>query len=720
MARFAWIAFFGVLSAAALTGCKQRCFMTKEDFLHYQSEALANIVNPPTVTDHLPVFDVAAVSTVLSPEGKKRMMSLAECIALGLENGRNNGSGTIAPSPVSAGTGGFPDPSALSDSIRVYSYDPARLYTEIEASLSRFDAQWNTSMTWGKQDRPVGSALDQFQAGLLDSIQRDTAALRSDLVKPLPTGGLAGITFRTDYEFSNLNQRVNPAYRPQLEFAFEQPLLQGAGVAINQLRSSHPGSNLFNISQPVAAQGILLARLTYNGGQVEFERRLQDQLLAIEQAYWDLYYAYWNLYSRETAMRQSHYAWMIARARKQAGRIRDQNFYEIEEQYQFFRTQRLQALGGTTGNPGVLEAERQLRYKIGLPADDGTRLIPIDAPTTAPYKPDWAGSLAEAFARRPELSGTRLGLQHAQLQLLALRDNLLPDLRVFGRYNVNDLGNHLDGEDDNAALRNLARNRFNDWEIGATLNIPIGFRGQHAVVREAELQVAKWTLFLRQQESATAYQLQDTYRRLFQYSEEVGMQRARRVAAAKQLELLYQKFIVGVGNIDTDDTVTQMLDAQRNWADALRDEYRAITLYNIALAEFERNKGTLLQHNNVNVVEGPLPACAQARASQHIRERTQGCVLNHGCAPVAEPTVEELTTDQKWLERAMPKLPNERAATLPEVLRDQQNQPRLPDGLITPTTGNRPITAPLEKPKVEAPRTGPTLLPPDVPLPPRP
>ena len=37
-------------------------------------------------------------------------------------------------------------------------------------------------------------------------------------------------------------QVVNPAYRPALTFQFEQPLLRGYGVDINQLLPSHPGA----------------------------------------------------------------------------------------------------------------------------------------------------------------------------------------------------------------------------------------------------------------------------------------------------------------------------------------------------------------------------------------------------------------------------------------------------------------------------------------------
>ena len=123
--------------------------------------------------------------------------------------------------------------------------DPAQTGAGIELALSRFDAIWRTSATWSTTDRPVATAQDAIQASGIDAIRQQDATVFTTLQKPLSTGGVAGITMRTDYTLTNLtSQRVNPAYRPSLQFQFEQPLLQGFGVEINQLRTNHPGSIL--------------------------------------------------------------------------------------------------------------------------------------------------------------------------------------------------------------------------------------------------------------------------------------------------------------------------------------------------------------------------------------------------------------------------------------------------------------------------------------------
>src|SRR5207302_3486179 len=154
--------------------------------------------------------------------------------------------------------------------------------------LSKFDAVWTTSANWSVTDQPL-QGLNQFNNGT-------TAIVQTGLLKPLPTGGVAGITFSTQYQDltrppSGLNL-LNPAYTPRLQFQFEQPLLQGYGVEINQLRSAHPGSILTPFPTGGRVEGILITRLRFDQTRTEFERTVNYMLLNVEVAYWNLYDAY--------------------------------------------------------------------------------------------------------------------------------------------------------------------------------------------------------------------------------------------------------------------------------------------------------------------------------------------------------------------------------------------------------------------------------------------
>ena len=84
--------------------------------------------------------------------------------------------------------------------IRVLALFPAIAGTDIEAALSKFDARWETSMNWTTTDQPT-QGLSSFQNG-------DQAAFQTSLLKPLPTGGVAGIEVAGKTEHAQFRKKV--------------------------------------------------------------------------------------------------------------------------------------------------------------------------------------------------------------------------------------------------------------------------------------------------------------------------------------------------------------------------------------------------------------------------------------------------------------------------------------------------------------------------------
>jgi outer membrane protein TolC len=523
-------------------------------------------------------------------------------------------------------------------------------------------------MTWNTTDRPVGTPIDQFQAQGANSIRTQAAEFTTTLLKPLPTGGVAGITFDTQYQFTNLPARVNPSYTPTLTFQFEQPLLQGFGVDINQLRPDHPGSILTPgvVARPQNAnEGIVLTRLRFDQARADLELSLQNMLLNVEVAYWNLYAAYGSLYAQEIGVRKNLEIWRLTKERVEAGtkNFTPADLYDAQGKYETSRSGWLAALGA------VLEAERNLRGLTGLPLEDGTRLVPSDPPTLAPFRPDWDTSLQEALVLKPELLIEREQLRASQLHLILLKNQLLPDVRFTSSYNLNGLGSRLDGDNATAeqggnALRNLTSDHFNSWALGLRANIPIGFRDANAGMRLGRLQLAQAYWSLRTGEEKTTRFLGLQYRHIFEFQEQ--MQRNLASAEAYNNELLVRIQRVR-GGVDTPDVT---LLAIQFGTQALTQYYQFLGQYNAALATFEWAKGTLLQRDNVMIADGPLPNCPQIKAIEHEQERDKACILREraitptcgpaGCAAAAaDPfTVPPIQSPADWF-KSRPPLPPE-------------------------------------------------------------
>ena len=267
-------------------------------------------------------------------------------------------------------------------------------------------------MTWQKVDQPTAAQFLSFQNS------RDAANFSSTLAKPLPTGGVAGITFSTDY--SKFDTRgddragfVNPNYTPRLQFIFEQPLLRLFGVEVNQLTPQPPRQQLLEPRAQRRAGDRGHPDQPHPGRPAEGRLRGQMNylLVNVETAYWNLYAAYYNLYAQEEGLRQAFEGYRFIEVRVR-GRERTaaERWTRPAPSSSGSARQVYQARGQ------VLEAERQLRGLLGLRSDDGTRLVPIDEPNEAPYLPDFYEAANEALANRPELLLARQDLKAQQLE----------------------------------------------------------------------------------------------------------------------------------------------------------------------------------------------------------------------------------------------------------------------------------------------------------------
>jgi hypothetical protein len=235
-----------------------------------------------------------------------------------------------------------------------------------------------------------------------------------------------------------------------------------------------------------------------------------------------------------------------------------------------------------------------------------------------------------------------------QMNVLALKNQLLPDLRTTLQYDTNSIGTTLEGASSNNALRNLASNGFNDWSAGLRLIVPVGFRQAHANLRASQLRLARSLEVLRNIEQRVERSLTLQYRRMATEYELIKIQRSQREAFADQLRARFLSFLQG----RADTPLNLLLQAQQQWAAALQSEYLAIRDYNISIVGFEAVKGTNLTRNSVIINEGLLPVKAQKRAAEHERQRDSAIPLRERALPVdavplqsAQPPVLEVNNN---------------------------------------------------------------------------
>ncbi|MFO0865968.1 MAG: TolC family protein [Gemmataceae bacterium] len=591
---------------------------------------------PPPIPPPLP-------TSIKNVPKRIRYLSLNEALALALEQGYVGQTSARNPGSIVDDLSTFSGEIGSTDSVRVLALQPAIAGASIDAALSRFDPHSFLNLTFRGTDEPStdlsANFNNSFNSSLNSSSNGQDATLNFGIAKPLSGGGVVGVSWITNYALlgstsQDFGDTVNPYYLTRVQVGFEQPLLRDYGTRFNQLAGGFPSSSLFPgfSSRFGPGEGILLARLRHDQRQAEFERAVNHMLLNVETAYWNLYSAYVNLYATEHGLRMAMEVWRVAKEQFPE-RIDEGDFAGTRAQLQGFRTSRTQAMGR------VIDAERTLRLFMGLPPDDGERLAPIDSPQIEPVEPNWHDSLHHAMTRRPELVIARQTLQRKQMQAELVLNKLMPDLRFVATHSTIGLGTRLDGSGKLAdgidapanALKSLSNAQFNDWTLGVRFAMPLGFRAEHALVRQAKLEIAQAQGLIKEHEQKAQSFLAKQYSRLHELVEVIATRREQRQALAEQLEVRFRKF--GAGKIQVDF----LQDSVRQWAAALAAEHQAIAEYNSAIATFHFARGTLMAYDNVSILEGSVPSLGVVLASDHERQRSEDLGRKRRTAPPQGP-----------------------------------------------------------------------------------
>lgn len=534
-------------------------------------------------------------------------VSLDQCIALALSNSevaRDLGVNIIR------------SPNGM-----VTQYDPALTYSNPrfgeEAALSEFDAQVASSLFFQKNDRPFNNLITGNSNGLF---QQDLLNYQLELSKRSATGTLMSLRNRIEYDANNQSTNRYPStWQSILEGEFRQPLLQGSGTYFNRIAGPS--------QQPGVYNGILIARSNTEISLARFEQSIYNLVSNVENAYWDLYFSYQELDAQIEARNQAYELWQAKENEK--GTADELQKVAAKEQYLRFENSIINSMegrpvdgtrtdngtaGGTSrGNPGVRYAERRLRYLLGMSITDGMLLRPATEPERAGVAYEWSTSLESALLTRPEIRQQRWVVAQKQLELVAAKNFLLPRLDIVGNYRFRGMGKDLTGgsntfQDDinaNAPFATAQSNAFGDlfggdfqeWQLGAELRSPVGFRRAHAAVRSAELSINRERAVLKEQERSIRLGLSNAIAEVKRSQTAMELGKDRYQAATKYRDGAVERNKVGRASFDV------LLEAERRMLEARLQVIQAEVDHTIAIRNVHYEKGTLLDYRNVYLTE---------------------------------------------------------------------------------------------------------------------
>lgn len=458
--------------------------------------------------------------------------------------------------------------------LQIARFGPAIARTTVVEAEALFDPSWFMNNALGRVRQHAGTLL----AGATTLLGKEWD-FETGVESLLPTG--ATVTLAQDWTYLKSNSMFfapNPQYASGLGLTVRQPLLRGAGVAVTK-------------------SPIVLARLDETISLAEFKVRVMNTLLEVERAYWQLVMAQTRVGALGEALAAARENQRIARRRFEEGKGK--------------RVILSLADSAVTNREADLVAARLMLTRTSdrlkrlindrdLPLEEPLVLEASDRPMTTPIpvgREMLQASMLTAMNSRPEMQQVDAALEQAGIRERVAHNQRLPQLDLAGAYTVTGLDPDVDGAVDEEFETN-----FFEWIVGLELRVPIGNRARVAAHERSRLERAQALAQHEETRQAILLDVIAAVRNLAAAEEAILATRAAREAAEQTLH--DQQANVAAGAALAKD----LLEAQRDLANAVVREMDAMTAYMISLADLERAKGTLLDYNNIAVAEDDADA----------------------------------------------------------------------------------------------------------------
>ena len=450
---------------------------------------------------------------------------------------------------------------------------------------------WNTFIeaTYDDISDPVGNTLTTGgDPRLEDRVLASTSGLR----KRFDQGGDLEVSQRLGYQDNN-SQFFVPTQQgtSRLSLSFTQPLMNGRGKAYQQSQ-------------------IVLAALNTGMAEDETTRRLQDHLLQVAEAYWDLYRARCLYLQRRKVLIQAEQSLATLEGRKTIDALPRQ-ILRARSAVTSRRSQIARAAAE------VRNHEARLRMLVGDPslqATGGAELLPMEAPESFHIPVSMASAAADALMNRADVRRAVKELRGTAVRLGVAEHEMMPRLDVV-------LSGYLSGLQGDSDLSGSFTDQFTEgrpsFAAGILFEVPLGRRAATARRQQRQMELVRATHeFEATVENAltevelAVREVETTYLEMLARYEEMRASQDEAAYLEDRWELMPG------GNGSASRLLEDLLDAQERLTDDEGGLTTAQVNYLLALAHLRRSTGTLLQFTPAAKVGQPdvvVPAVSEDR-----------------------------------------------------------------------------------------------------------
>ena len=241
-------------------------------------------------------------------------------------------------------------------------YDTAIANAAIDQAVGRFDPVYFANSTYRKTETPFSAPTSVPFFATIEGAQTANNQAANGLQKTNRSGGIGQFSFSHNWsrDQTDSNPVFNPSEQSSLELSYTQPLLAGGGRAVNEAP-------------------IVIARLDLDRSYFQYKNSVQNLVQSVVAGYWALVASRTNLWAREQQLGLLKFSLDRALARQRT----DQN--DVTETSQSRVAYANLRASMISAQADVLQREAALRNALGLPPEDGRRLVP----STPPHEIKW-------------------------------------------------------------------------------------------------------------------------------------------------------------------------------------------------------------------------------------------------------------------------------------------------------------------------------------------
>lgn len=439
--------------------------------------------------------------------------------------------------------------------LRVELIEPTINKEGIKQAEAKFEPSFSGDSIYSKVDTPTSSSLTPSKSESLSN--------NLGVNMPLRTGGTLSFDLVDYYYKSDLTYYDDPeSYSTDLSVSISHPLLKNAGknASTYSIRVAQYNSRAADLRTKIAAIRIIAA---------------------VDKAYWNLYASRRML---EVRNQQYDYATTTYEETKR--------FVEVgaKAKIEVIRTEKKMADAATTiitAENDVRQRERELKRMInkkGLGMETKTIIIPSSPPAPVRYDLNRESLIKYALENRMEMLELELQLAKDSMDIEYNRNQLLPDITLGYKYNINGLSTEKRGD----SYDMLFDNDHNDHRVTLSMTMPLGNKKAKSQLRQSIYERAQRLITKEDKEAEIKSDVLNQIDNLDAAWQSILASRQNTLLSDEQYRAEKRQYELGLVNS------TELLKAQTELAEAQRAEIAAITDYQIGLINLAYASGMLL------------------------------------------------------------------------------------------------------------------------------